>query len=81
MLARMAQADAQRRNGCSIFVIERADVVELLGQRRRGFGDRRSRAGAPIWPGNQGWPCAPRPIMTASAPDISSAVTAFVERA
>ena len=34
----------------------------------------------PIWPGNQGWPCAPRPTMTASAPDISSAVTRLLER-
>src|SRR5438067_2226712 len=31
----------------------------------------------PIWPGNHGWPRAPRPTMTASAPDISSADTAF----
>ena len=31
----------------------------------------------PICPGSQGWPCAPRPIITASAFDTSSACTAF----
>ena len=34
----------------------------------------------PIWPGNQGWPCAPRPTMTASAPDISKRGHRLLER-
>jgi hypothetical protein len=37
MLARMAKADAQAIVTAN-FIIERADIFELLRQRRRGFG-------------------------------------------
>ena len=52
-------------------------MAELLGERRRLFGNCRSRAGARSGPGSHGCPCAPRPIITASAPERSSARTAF----
>ena len=38
MLARMAKPDTQAVMTAD-FVIERADIAELLGQRRRGFGN------------------------------------------
>ena len=79
MLARMAKADAQsvmrgkrHHRACGYSRAARASdgaASAMPVSRRR-----------PIWPGNHGWPCAPRPTMTASAPDISSAVTRLLER-
>ena len=76
MLARMAQARCAGRSGGRLR--HRARGYALSCSASDGAASATPVSSRrPIWPGNQGWPCAPRPIMTASAPDISSAVTAF----
>ncbi len=74
----MAKADAQTIMAADL-VIERADIVELIDEATAPASTTPVSSRRPIWPGSQGWPCAPRPTITASAPDISSADHGFFE--
>ena len=69
MFARMAQADAQAVVAADL-VIERADIARAARRATARLRRRRYSRRRPIWPGSHGWPCAPRPIITASAPDM-----------
>ena len=79
MLARMAHADARAVMDRASRHRARQIRSQLLVERRARRAARRSRDSARDRPGNHGRPCAPRPTITASAPDASSAVDRALE--
>ena len=72
VLARGAHADlrCRIRSACPRSARRRARPARAPSG---AVGAACPRAPAPIWPTTQGWPCAPRPIITAAAPDSASA--------